>query len=117
MPRCSQPVERKALNLVVVGSSPTVGALRSLPPCPDSTQGFGTRGLARFHSALLFRCRTCPTLVPSLLPPSPLESAPMVSCFHVGGTLVCVATSWLHPGIGVPVPCISGFLKSLQKPA
>ena len=29
--RLAQSVERKALNLVVVGSSPTVGAFRNLP--------------------------------------------------------------------------------------
>ena len=33
--RLAQPAERKALNLVVVGSSPTVGA-RFLPGCDDN---------------------------------------------------------------------------------
>ena len=30
MARLAQPTERKALNLVVVGSSPTVGAMNSM---------------------------------------------------------------------------------------
>ena len=33
--RLAQPVERKALNLVVVGSSPTVGAFYELFIGPD----------------------------------------------------------------------------------
>ena len=45
--RLAQPVERKALNLVVVGSSPTVGVLSRFDPVivRDVTDGFRCYGL------------------------------------------------------------------------
>ena len=50
--RLAQSVERKALNLVVVGSSPTVGALAMglghvRPAAAWSTRGLGSEGSTR----------------------------------------------------------------------
>ena len=50
--RLAQPAERKALNLVVVGSSPTVGALAMglghvRPAAAWSTRGLGSEGSTR----------------------------------------------------------------------
>ena len=46
--RLAQSAERKALNLVVVGSSPTVGVLSISIACRTNEPGFESRAFRRF---------------------------------------------------------------------
>ena len=64
--RLAQSAERKALNLVVVGSSPTVGVLSISIACKKNEPGFESRAFKRFTFLSLLYARIDPYHEPQI---------------------------------------------------
>jgi hypothetical protein len=109
--RLAQSVERKALNLVVVGSSPTVGVFVDGNSSCDSHH----LSVARWRGAALQNDTCHPSVLPcavDLMQPTPGYSVPVTPCILNPATFEIMPHTWTVSGGGVALvkrhPCGRG---------